>query len=295
MEADLQDPEFSFLSNIMPETAEEAKTLQPTLQVRGQGKPPAIASPVRADTSFELPISCQLRHKCFWPRRASMTRGYRRCLTTWPSTRNLSRNYSACPWQRKSQKRQHQMLQCSKSQHAAVVTCMTATKCYRAGYNSATPIDSSSNVSAAALTFPIQVPNRPDRPLTCGSVSTRGCTQLTCAAQARNFSGNHQSLPACPRLNPTIVMKFFTMPSADTMRVRMGGGHDEHARAPLAVAAARTWTVLSTSSMTPSMRCRLSVFMSRNSAPSTFSFVRSAMVCSLMVRSSAGSLRQSVG
>ncbi len=34
MEADLQDPEFSFLSNIMPETAEEAKTLQPTLQVR---------------------------------------------------------------------------------------------------------------------------------------------------------------------------------------------------------------------------------------------------------------------
>ena len=34
MEADLQDPEFSFLSNVMPETAEEAKTLQPTLQVR---------------------------------------------------------------------------------------------------------------------------------------------------------------------------------------------------------------------------------------------------------------------
>lgn len=46
----------------------------------------------------------------------------------------------------------------------------------------------------------------------------------------------------------------------------------------------------STWSMMPSMRCSDSVFMSRNSTPSTVSFVRCAMVSSGIVLLSAGSL-----
>ena len=51
-----------------------------------------------------------------------------------------------------------------------------------------------------------------------------------------------------------------------------------------------TWTVEATWSMMPSMRCRLSVFMSRNSTPSTLSLVRSAITLSGIVRCSAGRL-----
>lgn len=43
--------------------------------------------------------------------------------------------------------------------------------------------------------------------------------------------------------------------------------------------------------MTPSTRCSDSVFISRNSTPSTDSLVRCAMVFSGMVLSSAGSLQ----
>ena len=50
VEADLQDPEFSFLSNIMPEMAEEAKTLQPTLQARRALRRKPSAFPVYAAT-----------------------------------------------------------------------------------------------------------------------------------------------------------------------------------------------------------------------------------------------------
>ena len=52
-----------------------------------------------------------------------------------------------------------------------------------------------------------------------------------------------------------------------------------------------TCTVESTWSMTPSTRCSDSVFISRNSTPSTDSLVRCAMVFSGMVLSSAGSLQ----
>ena len=59
--------------------------------------------PVRADMIFELPLSCTPRERLSWPRRASMMRGCRRCWTTWPSTRSLSRRQFASHEQRPSQ------------------------------------------------------------------------------------------------------------------------------------------------------------------------------------------------